>query len=107
MAKNEDGFDKLTNHERWLTNYESLKQWTLEHGHFSNRAKVEGRGLLNWYKYNAKLIKQGKLSAEREQMIHDLEDMRNGGHTGGRKKNHTTSSGTDAPTQPIELLLDF
>lgn len=61
-------------------------------------AKVEGRGLLNWYKYNSKLIKQGKLSAEREQMIHNLEDMRSGAHTGGRKKIDTTSN---------ELLLDL
>lgn len=35
------------NDENWLANYESLKQWTLEHGHFPNRAKIEGRGLLN------------------------------------------------------------
>lgn len=54
------------NEDNWLTNYEALKQWTLELGHFPNRAKVEGRGLLNWYKYNSKHIKQGKLSAERE-----------------------------------------
>lgn len=83
----------------WLANYESLKQWTLSHGHFPNRAKVEGRGLLNWYKYNAKLIKQGKLPPDREQLIHALEDMRSGGHTGGRRKSH--------PTQPLELLLDL
>lgn len=41
---------------------------------------------LNWYKYNVKLIKQGKLSPEREQMIHELEEMRSGCHTGGRRK---------------------
>lgn len=75
----------MVNEERWFLNYEVLKQWTLEHGHFPNRAKIEGRGLLNWYKYNAKLIKQGKLSPEREQMIHELEEMRSGCHTGGRK----------------------
>ena len=52
----------MKNDERWSMNYEALRLWTLEHGHFPNRAKIEGRGLLNWYKYNAKLIKQGKLS---------------------------------------------
>lgn len=74
------------NEENWFANYQALKQWTLEHGHFSNRAKVEGRGLLNWYKYNAKLIKQGKLPSDREQLIHELEDLRSGRHTGGRKR---------------------
>ena len=79
MTKNEDN---------WLANYEALKQWTLEHGHFPNRAKIEGQGLLNWYKYNAKLIKQGKLAPEREKMIRELENMRSGQHTGGRKKKY-------------------
>lgn len=69
-----------------LDNKETLKQWTLEHGHFPNRAKIEGWGLLNWNKYNAKLIKQGKLLSEREQMIHELEGMRSGEHTGGRRR---------------------
>lgn len=76
----------MKNDDCWLVNYEALKQWTLDHGHFPKRAKIEGRGLLNWYKYNAKLIKQGKLSPEREQMIHELEEMRSGEHTGGRRK---------------------
>lgn len=25
------------NDEKWLANYEALKQWTIEHGHFPNR----------------------------------------------------------------------
>ena len=75
----------MKNEENWIAKYHALKQWTLEHGHFPNRAKIEGRGLLNWYKYNAKLIKQGKLSPEREQMIHELEEMRSGGHPEFRK----------------------
>lgn len=74
------------NDENWLRNYELLRLWTLEHGHFPNRAKLEGRALLNWYKYNAKLIRQGKLTEEREQMIHTLENLRSGEHTGGRKR---------------------
>lgn len=69
------------NDENWLAKYEALKQWTLEHGHFPNKHDKR----LNWDKYNAKLIKQGKLSPEREQMIHELEEMRSGEHTGGRK----------------------
>ena len=73
MGKNEDN---------WKVNYEALKAHVLETGHFPNKHDKR----LNWYKYNAKLIKQGKLSPELEQMIHELEEMRSGEHTGGRKK---------------------
>ena len=96
VTKNEDGFDKLTrsasstevtlatskNRERWLINYEALKIHVLETSHFPNKHDKR----LNWYKYNAKLIKQGKLSPEREHLIHELEDMRSAEHTGGRRK---------------------
>jgi hypothetical protein len=57
------------NDEPWFVNYEALKAHVIETGHFPN--KHDRR--LNWYKYNVKLIKQGKLSEEREQMIHELE----------------------------------
>lgn len=71
----------MANEERWLANFESLKAHVAETGYFPNKHDKR----LNWYKYNAKLIKQGKLSPEREQMIHELEKMRCGEHTGGRK----------------------
>ena len=70
------------NEENRLTNYDALKAHVLETGHFPNKHDKR----LNWYKYNAKLIKQGKLSPEREEMIHELEEMRSGEHTGGRRK---------------------
>jgi hypothetical protein len=80
--------------ETWFANYEALKAHVIETGHFPN--KHDRR--LNWYKYYAKLIKQGKLSDERERMIHELEDMRSGEHTGeGRKKlivSEVTTQGT-------------
>lgn len=84
----------MRNEENWLANYEALKAHVLDTGHFPNKPDKR----LNWYKYNAKLIKQGKLSPEREQMIHELEEMRSGEHTGGRKK-------ADSPS--TDLLLDF
>lgn len=53
------------NEENWKVNYEALIQWTLEHGHFPNRAKLEGRWLLNWYEYNAKLQKWVRENSEK------------------------------------------
>jgi hypothetical protein len=35
---------------------------------------------------NAKLIKRGKQSEGKKRIIHELEYMRSGEHTGGRKK---------------------
>jgi len=71
----------------------------METGHFPN--KHDRR--LNWYKYNAKLIKQGKLSAERERLIHELENMRSGEHTGGRRKKNAAPPipGRAAQTEKI------
>lgn len=37
---------------------------------------MENRGLLNWWKYNRKLILQGKLDKERVQMLDELGQMR-------------------------------
>ena len=81
----------MKNDERWLVNYEALKAHVLETCPSPNKHDKR----LNRAKYNAKLIKQGKLSPEREQMIHELEEMRSGEHTGGhRKVAHDPSTGS-------------
>ena len=43
------------NEENWLANYEALKAYVIEHGHFCNKHDKR----LNWYKYNAKLSSKG------------------------------------------------
>ena len=65
-----------TREEQWQINYEKLKEYFLEHHHLPDKKKVEHRGLLNWWKYNMKLIKQGKMSAEKESMLRELGNMR-------------------------------
>ena len=66
----------MKNEARWLENYEQLKLFIQEHGHLPNKKKVENRGLLNWWKYNQKLIRRGALDEERCQMLQRLSDMR-------------------------------
>ena len=66
----------MKNETRWLENYEQLKLFIQEHGHLPNKKKVENRGLLNWWKYNQKLIRRGALDEERCQMLQRLSDMR-------------------------------
>lgn len=62
--------------EQWFSNYALLKAFIEETGHLPNKKKVENRGLLNWWKYNKKLIKAGKLDAERMQLLDELSNMR-------------------------------
>lgn len=62
--------------EQWYNNYALLKAFIEETGHLPNKKKVENRGLLNWWKYNKKLIKAGKLDAERMQLLDELSHMR-------------------------------
>ena len=64
------------NEQKWQVNYEQLKDYILEHHQLPDKKKVENRGLLNWWKYNKKCIKLGKLSEYRVNMLQILSDMR-------------------------------
>lgn len=61
---------------KWLDNYNQLKQYIELHRHLPDKKKVDNRGLLNWWKYNKRLIKQGKLDAERTALLQELSAMR-------------------------------
>lgn len=73
MAKNE---------ENWLANYEALKAYVLETGHFPNKHDKR----LNWEKFQMKKIKAGTLDPERQRLFEELVAMRSGEHMGGRRK---------------------
>lgn len=64
------------NEERWTENYEALKAFVEVYRHLPNKKKVENRGLLNWWKYNQRLKKQGKLNAERIKLLNELSELR-------------------------------
>ena len=65
-----------SNEERWLEKYMALKAYIAVHHQLPDKKKVENRGLLNWWKYNKKLIKSGKSNDERTRMLQELSDMR-------------------------------
>ena len=60
----------------WTNKYVQLKHYLLEHHHLPDKRKQENRGLLNWWKYNKRLMKQGKLDADRIKMLEDLSRLR-------------------------------
>ena len=64
------------NEQKWQENYAQLKRYIEEHRHLPDKKKVEFRGLLNWWKYNKKLIKQGKPDKDRMMLLQELSDMR-------------------------------
>ncbi len=66
----------MKNEERWRYNYTELKSYIEEHGQLPNKKKTENRRLLNWWKYNRKLIKLGKISNERAKMLAKMSETR-------------------------------
>ena len=64
------------NEQKWQENYAQLKRYIEEHRHLPDKKKVEFRGLLNWWKYNKKLIKQGELDPDRMMLLQELSEMR-------------------------------
>lgn len=66
----------MKNEERWRYNYTELKSYIEEHGQLPDKKRKENRRLLNWWKYNRKLIKLGKISNERAKMLAELSETR-------------------------------
>ena len=69
---------RMKSEQKWLENYALLKAYIEEHRHLPNKKKVENRGLLNWWKYNRRLVRTGKINEEKMQMLNELNCMREG-----------------------------
>lgn len=66
----------MTNEQRWMERYELLKAYVAEHHQMPDKKKVENRGLLNWWKYNKKRVRQGLLDPDKVNMLMELSRMR-------------------------------
>ena len=64
------------NDEKWLLNYNALREYLSANHQLPDKKKVENRGLLNWWKYNKRLLKEGKLTGERLELLRQLNDLR-------------------------------
>lgn len=95
--------------EQWFYNYALLKAFIEETGHLPNKKKVENRGLLNWWKYNKKLIKAGKLDAERMQLLDELSNMRTSIEPSNDMEPSTSIEAFDKsqPSDNLQLSLDL
>lgn len=70
----------ISQEKRWELNYVATKQFIEKHKSLPSKHRIEEHRLLNWIKYNRKLMTQGKLSAKRqekfEQMLSAAADYR-------------------------------
>jgi hypothetical protein len=67
---------KRTREGMWMENFNALKCYIEENGQLPGKKSTDSLALLNWWKYNKKCIKAGKLSAERIALLSKLNNMR-------------------------------
>ena len=63
----------ITHEERWEQNLAAVKQYIEENKCIPSKHRIGDHRLLNWLKYNRKMIAQGKLSAERQKKFEQLQ----------------------------------
>ena len=64
------------NESKWLAHYNELLSYVEEHHQLPDKKKLDNRNLLNWWKYNRKCIKAGKLNADRLEKLRKINEMR-------------------------------
>ena len=64
------------NESKWLAHYNELLSYVEEHHQLPDKKKPNNRNLLNWWKYNRKCIKAGKLNADRLEKLRKINEMR-------------------------------
>ena len=64
------------NESKWLAHYNALLSYVEEHHQLPDKKKPDNRNLLNWWKYNRKCIKAGKLNADRLEKLRKINEMR-------------------------------
>ena len=67
---------RTKNEEKCLSHYKALRCYLEANHQLPDKKKVENRGLLNWWKYNKKLLKAGQLTEERLELLRQLNALR-------------------------------
>ena len=61
---------------KWHEKYIRLRSYLSVHHQLPDKRKEENRELFNWWKYNSKQLRQGKLTSQKEQLLSKLNSMR-------------------------------
>ena len=67
---------RTKNEEKWLSHYNALHCYLEANHQLPDKKKVENRVLLNWWKYNKRLLKTGRLTEERLELLRQLNALR-------------------------------
>ena len=62
----------------WLARFAKMEAYINEHHHLPDKKKKDHMDLVNWWKYNVRLAKRGKLSEARLQKLKALSESRDG-----------------------------
>lgn len=66
----------VTRDEKWMDKYRAMEAYLSVHHQLPDKKKMTNRGLLDWWKYNRKCMKMGKLNSENIEMLRGLNEMR-------------------------------
>ena len=62
--------------DEWNKKYLSLRAYVEANHQLPDKKTIENRGLLNWWKYNKKVFKQGRLAPWKLEKLKALSNMR-------------------------------
>lgn len=60
----------------WIRNYNKLKHFVQNNKQLPSKNAIKNRGLLNWWKYNNKLIRTDKLCKEKIAMLAEIKRLK-------------------------------
>lgn len=65
----------MTQNEKWLLQYEQMMAFMNDYHRRPSKHRVEEHLLLNWFRHNEKLLKHGKMSAQRKEKFEALMEV--------------------------------
>lgn len=77
MAEKNTFYQLSTSSQNWMRHYNELVEFVKVHGRYPSRHHIEEHRLLNWLKYQRKVMKGEGADERKKQLIMDVEQLRN------------------------------
>lgn len=68
----------MTQDEKWLMNYQEVKDFIETNKRNPSKHRIEEHDYLNWVKANRKILNAGKMKAERVEKFEKLQELMEG-----------------------------